>query len=152
MGKKKRPASHAEQLLPECDSVSNTSTDKVSCATVVDQDQQVPENIPVFKDPKFVNAGKSALSVGKKNRVWKTLKQLTVAERSIPNAVTYSNLDSPPSIKPPKKYSDISGLPANYTDPLTKLRFSSASEFQTIRTLSPEVVNSYLSLRRAALP
>ena len=31
--------------------------------------------------------------------------------------VTYGSIDAPPSFKPAKKYSDVSGLPAVYTDP-----------------------------------
>lgn len=92
------------------------------------------------------------------------------------------NIDAPPSLKPTKKYSDISGLPvsyhytlvlflhnkkqppslvlsthwiylvylqANYTDPQTKLRFTSSEEFSYIRLLPTDVVTGYLALRKA---
>ncbi|RXN30404.1 INO80 complex subunit C-like protein [Labeo rohita] len=59
------------------------------------------------------------------------------------------NIDAPPSMKPAKKYSDISGLPANYTDPQTKLRFASTEEFSYIRQLPTDVVTGYLALRKA---
>ncbi|OXB71912.1 UNVERIFIED_CONTAM: hypothetical protein H355_007456, partial [Colinus virginianus] len=59
------------------------------------------------------------------------------------------NIDAPPSFKPAKKYSDISGLPANYTDPQSKLRFSTIEEFAYIRMLPSDVVTGYLALRKA---
>lgn len=38
---------------------------------------------------------------------------------------------------------------ANYTDPQTKLRFSSSEEFSYIRLLPTDVVTGYLTLRKA---
>lgn len=105
-----------------------------------------------FKDPKFVHSGIGGAAAGKKNRTWKNLKQILAAERALPWKISdpsYYNIDSPPSMKPPKKYSDISGLPANYTDPQTKLRFTSSEEFSYIRLLPTDVVTGYLALRKA---
>ncbi|KAF5904336.1 INO80 complex subunit C, partial [Clarias magur] len=67
-----------------------------------------------FKDPNFVHSGIGGAAAGKKNRTWKNLKQILAAERALPWKITdpnYYNIDAPPSLKPPKKYSDISGLP-----------------------------------------
>ncbi|XP_066540010.1 INO80 complex subunit C [Hoplias malabaricus] len=105
-----------------------------------------------FKDPNFVHSGIGGAAAGKKNRTWKNLKQILAAERALPWKITdpnYYNIDAPPSMKPPKKYSDISGLPANYTDPQTKLRFTSSEEFTYIRQLPTDVVAGYLTLRKA---
>ncbi|XP_036414810.1 LOW QUALITY PROTEIN: INO80 complex subunit C [Colossoma macropomum] len=105
-----------------------------------------------FKDPKFVHSGIGGAAAGKKNRTWKNLKQILAAERALPWKISdpnYYNIDAPPSMKPPKKYSDISGLPANYTDPQTKLRFTSSEEFSYIRLLPTDVVAGYLALRKA---
>ena len=63
--------------------------------------------------------------------------------------VTYSSIDGPPSFKPAKKYSDISGLPANYTDPQTKLNYAVSEEFQLIRKMPSDIVAGYLTLRKA---
>ena len=63
--------------------------------------------------------------------------------------VTYSTIDAPPSFRPAKKYSDISGMPACYTDPHTKLNYSTAEEFKLIRKLPSDIVAGYLTLRRA---
>ncbi|XP_012680517.1 INO80 complex subunit C [Clupea harengus] len=105
-----------------------------------------------FKDPNFVHSGIGGAAAGKKNRSWKNLKQIIAVERTLPWKVehpNYYNIDGPPSMKPAKKYSDISGLPANYTDPQTKLRFASSEEFSYIRLLPTDVVSGYLTLRKA---
>ncbi|XP_078275127.1 INO80 complex subunit C isoform X3 [Rhinoraja longicauda] len=68
----------------------------------------------IFKDPNFVHSGIGGASAGKKNRVWKNLKQILATERMLPwklNDPNYCNIDALPSFKPAKKYSDISGLP-----------------------------------------
>ncbi|XP_048881854.1 INO80 complex subunit C [Brienomyrus brachyistius] len=106
-----------------------------------------------FKDPSFVHSGIGGAAAGKKNRTWKNLKQILAAEKALPwqlNDPNYYNIDAPPSLKPAKKYSDISGLPASYTDPQTKLRFASSEEFSYIRLLPSDVVTGYLALRKAS--
>ena len=65
------------------------------------------------------------------------------------DAVRYSTLDAPPSFKPAKKYSDLSGLEAVYTDPQTKLHYAVAEEFKTIRKMPSDIVAGYLTMRRA---
>ncbi|XP_040899393.1 INO80 complex subunit C [Toxotes jaculatrix] len=107
---------------------------------------------PPFKDPTFMHSGIGGAAAGKKNRTWKNLKQILALERTLPwklNDANYYSIDAPPSLKPAKKYSDISGLPANYTDPQTKLRFTSSEEFSYIRLLPTDVVTGYLALRKA---
>ncbi|XP_026140681.1 INO80 complex subunit C-like [Carassius auratus] len=105
-----------------------------------------------FKNPNFVHSGIGGAAAGKKNRTWKNLKQILAAEKALPWKITdpnYCSIDAPPSMKPAKKYSDISGLLANYTDPQTKLRFASTEEFSYIRQLPTDVVTGYLALRKA---
>ncbi|XP_078027643.1 INO80 complex subunit C [Epinephelus lanceolatus] len=111
-----------------------------------------PAKPPPFKDPTFMHSGIGGAAAGKKNRTWKNLKQILALERTLSwklNDPSYYNIDTPPSLKPTKKYSDISGLPANYTDPQTKLRFTSSEEFSYIRLLPTDVVTGYLALRKA---
>ncbi|XP_064815514.1 INO80 complex subunit C-like [Oncorhynchus masou masou] len=108
-----------------------------------------------FKDPIFVVSrlgGTLGSCSRKKNRTWKNLKQILAVERTLPwkiNDPNYYSIDAPPSLKPAKKYSDISGLPANYTDPQTKLRFTSSEEFSFLRLLPTDAVTGYLALRKA---
>lgn len=108
-----------------------------------------------------------------KKRVWKSLKQILQIERSLKwpeDAVTCkplflllstenfvifrffidSSLNPPPSFKPARKYSDISGLIAPYMDPQTKLHYHNAEEFQTVRTMPSDLVAGYLALRGAS--
>ncbi|KAB7508211.1 INO80 complex subunit C [Armadillidium nasatum] len=112
------------------------------------EEKLTESKIPVFHNPNFKH---SAIRFSKK-RVWKNLKQILALEKSYiwpTDAVHYSNIEAPPSFTPAKKYSDVSGLPANYTDPLTKLRYANSSEFQYVRGLSMDIVNGLLEIRKA---
>jgi INO80 complex subunit C len=62
-----------------------------------------------FKNDNFTF---SYLSLNKK-RSWKSYKQIVAAERALvwrPSDPTFSSLDTPPPLKPAKKYADLSGL------------------------------------------
>ncbi len=61
------------------------------------------------------------------------------------------NIEAPPSIYPAKKYCDLTGQPARYTDPKSKLRYADAAAFEALRRLPPDTVQLYLGLRRAAV-
>ncbi|KAL4932459.1 uncharacterized protein BDV17DRAFT_254497 [Aspergillus undulatus] len=66
-------------------------------------------------------------------------------------SVTYTNIESAPSLHPSQQrpYCDITGLPASYTDPKTRLRYHDKEVFSVIRTLGQGVPESYLELRAA---
>ncbi|XP_058794997.1 INO80 complex subunit C isoform X2 [Phymastichus coffea] len=107
---------------------------------------------PIFKNKSLKEKSRSTNNSGKK-RIWRSLKQILAQERTLPwppEAVHYSSINAPPSFKPAKKYSDISGLPAHYTDPQTKLYFASADEFMTVRSLPMDITAGYLALRGAS--
>ncbi|XP_029642067.1 INO80 complex subunit C [Octopus sinensis] len=111
------------------------------------------ERIPIFKDPNFVHSTKGA--AGAKKRGWKNLKQIVASERAVQwpvSAVTYSSIEGPPSFKPAKKYSDISGLHSDYRDPQSKLRYHNVKEFSQLRMLPSDLVTAYLALRKANAP
>ncbi|XP_018321269.1 INO80 complex subunit C [Agrilus planipennis] len=87
-----------------------------------------------------------------KKRAWKSLKQIISAERSLPwpeDYVHYSSINAPPSFRPPEKFSDLSGLPAPYTDPQTRLRFANKDEYAMIIGLPMDITAGYLALRGA---
>ncbi|KAL4900835.1 hypothetical protein BDW74DRAFT_161187 [Aspergillus multicolor] len=65
--------------------------------------------------------------------------------------VTYTNIESAPSLHPSQQrpYCDITGLPASYTDPKTRLRYHDKEVFGVVRTLGQGVPESYLELRAA---
>ncbi|KAJ2544726.1 Co-chaperone, partial [Coemansia sp. RSA 1933] len=91
----------------------------------------------------------------KSNRRWKNLKQMIAQEQQMGGSElpvdfpVYWNIDAPPSLKPQKKYCDITGLAAPYTDPKTNVRYHSAEVYQIVRTLPPGTEQDYLALRSA---
>ena len=92
-----------------------------------------------FKDPNFVHSHHGGAVTGKKNRTWKNLKQILAAESTLPWQLKHPNyfiVGTPSSFKPDKKYSDVSGLLANYTEPQSKLQFSTIEEFSYIWRLA----------------
>lgn len=66
-------------------------------------------------------------------------------------AITYTNIESAPSLHPAhqRHYCDITGLPAPYTDPKTRLRYHNKEIFATVRTLSQGTAEKYLEARGA---
>ncbi|KAJ5771611.1 YL1 nuclear C-terminal [Penicillium odoratum] len=66
-------------------------------------------------------------------------------------AVTYTNIESAPSLSPANQrhYCDITGLSGPYTDPKTRLRYHNKEIFGVIRTLAQGVPESYLEARGA---
>lgn len=65
-----------------------------------------------------------------------------------PNA-TYTNIESAPSMAPMKRYCDITGLPAPYQDPKTRLRYHNKEVFGLIRGLPQGYAEQYLEARGA---
>lgn len=61
------------------------------------------------------------------------------------------NIECAPSVLPQKKYCDITGLDAKYTDPKTSLRYHNAEIYQFISTLGVPNVQAYLASRNAAV-
>ena len=103
---------------------------------------------PSFKNPNFQHSN----VVGARKRPWKTLKQVLAAEAALDwpeDAITYSSLEAPPSFVPAKKYSDLSGVEALYTDPHTRLNYACPEEFSELRKLPSDIVQGYLALRKA---
>jgi len=60
---------------------------------------------------------------------------------------TYTSIEAPLSIWPPKHYCDITGLEAPYTDPSTGLRFHDKSIYDVVKGLSTSTAKDYLSAR-----
>ncbi|XP_077069715.1 INO80 complex subunit C [Siphateles boraxobius] len=148
ISKKKKTQPPSSTTQTQVAPVEGTSEGKPAAAVDIETSTKC---LP-FKNPNFVHSGIGGAAAGKKNRTWKNLKQILAAEKALPWKISdpnYCSIDAPPSMKPAKKYSDISGLPANYTDPQTKLRFASTEEFSYIRQLPTDVVTGYLTLRKA---
>lgn len=64
---------------------------------------------------------------------------------------TYTNIESAPSLHPAhqKHYCDITGLPAPYTDPKSRLRYHNKEVFEVVRSLPQGVAEKYLEARGA---
>lgn len=64
--------------------------------------------------------------------------------------VTYFNINAPPSMKPPKKYCDITGLNGPYTSPTNNIRYHNSEIYQLIvKPMAPGTDQEYLKLRGA---
>jgi INO80 complex subunit C len=69
------------------------------------------------------------------------------------NIPTYSSISVPCSLKPAKKYCDITGYEASYTEPQTGLRYCDADIYHFIRTyltdkqIGNHKANQYLQIR-----
>ena len=64
---------------------------------------------------------------------------------------TYTNIESAPSLHPASRrhYCDVTGLPAPYTDPKTRLRYHNGEVFGLVRTLGTQAAEGYLEARGA---
>ncbi|KAF2432858.1 chromatin-remodeling complex subunit ies6 [Tothia fuscella] len=68
-----------------------------------------------------------------------------------PMAVTYTNIESAPSLQASgqKKYCDITGLPARYTDPSSRLRYHNKEIYALIKTMGSNATEAHLAARGA---
>ena len=62
---------------------------------------------------------------------------------------TYSNIESAPSLAHSKHYCDVTGLPAPYLDPKTRLRYHNKEVFGLIRSVPQTTAEQYLEARGA---
>lgn len=139
MGAKKRPAS-ARDAAPALAAAAEGDAGAGA--------PPPPEDLFLVESPPFKRAG-----LGRKRDARpKRLRQILAAEKyeeRPPSEPTFVNIDAPPSTYPPKRYCDITGLPAPYTDPRTKLRYHDAAAYAQIRQLTQEQVQQLLAVRNA---
>ncbi|KAL1589176.1 hypothetical protein WHR41_02088 [Cladosporium halotolerans] len=81
--------------------------------------------------------------------VEKNAKQVNGAVGMVVPSVTYTSIAAAPSLKPKKKYCDITGLPAKYKDPKTGLFYYNAEVYAVIKSLTTGQVQEYLAARGA---
>lgn len=92
-----------------------------------------------------------------KKKNWKSIKQLLQVDRDEFGAklpaefATYESVGAAPSVFPPKKYCDITGLQANYTCPRTGVRYCTKEIYQMIRAMPEGCEQKYLAVRKAAV-
>ncbi|TQV98845.1 hypothetical protein V2A60_007456 [Cordyceps javanica] len=64
-------------------------------------------------------------------------------------AATYTNIESAPSLAHAKRYCDVTGLPAPYFDPKTRMRYHNKEIFALLRSLPQSTAELYLEARGA---
>lgn len=81
----------------------------------------------------------------------KSLEKSAKPANGAPSAptATYTNIESAPSLAPLKHYCDVTGLPAPYLDPKTRLRYHNREVFAMIRSLPQGVGERFLEARGA---
>lgn len=79
----------------------------------------------------------------------KTLRPGTAPGVAGAPSATYTNIESAPSLAPQKRYCDVTGLPAPYQDPKTRLRYHNKEVFSLIRGLPQGYAEQYLEARGA---
>lgn len=67
---------------------------------------------------------------------------------SAPTA-TYTNIESAPTLAPLRHYCDVTGMPAPYMDPKTRIRYHNREVFAMIRSLPQGVGEQFLEARGA---
>lgn len=77
---------------------------------------------------------------------------LTPGAGSMPTgpSVTYVSIAAAPSFKPKRKYCDITGLPAKYTEPTTGLNYYNKELYPVVKGLSTSQVQEYKAARGQA--
>ncbi|KAI1074953.1 hypothetical protein F5B20DRAFT_585787 [Whalleya microplaca] len=73
----------------------------------------------------------------------------SAATASAAPSATYTNIESAPSLAHTRRYCDVTGLPAPYLDPKSRLRYHDKEVFGFIRTLPQGGAEQYLEARGA---
>lgn len=101
-----------------------------------------------FKNPEYKHPSRRV----------KATKQLIIDEQKYLKAnedklksdsVNYFSIESPPSVKPVKKYCDITGLKGNYRSPSSGIRYFNGEIYSIVKNMAPGVDQQYLELRNA---
>ncbi|EDO16323.1 hypothetical protein Kpol_1059p13 [Vanderwaltozyma polyspora DSM 70294] len=78
------------------------------------------------------------------------MKRLNNVEGNPKHNVTHFTVNAPPSLKPPKKYCDITGLIGKYKSPTNNIRYYNSEIFQlVVKPMTTGVDQQYLKLRGA---
>lgn len=86
-----------------------------------------------------------------RRQVLKTLIANDAPRESV-DTPTFANIECTPSLLPAKKYCDITGLAAPYTDPKTRLRYCNGEVYDTVvKPMSVDAAQAYLALRNSQI-
>ena len=94
---------------------------------------------------------KSTILQAAQNLSTMVLERNLQASLSTGPIATYTNIESAPSLHPAhqKHYCDITGLPAPYTDPKSRLRYHNKEVFDVVRSMNQGTAEKYLEARGA---
>lgn len=98
--------------------------------------------------PNLAQASRSLSKLVLEKTLAASSKPANGAAPSAPTA-TYTNIESAPSLAPMKHYCDVTGLPAPYLDPKTRMRYHNREVFAMIRSLPQGVEEQFLEARGA---
>ena len=95
--------------------------------------------------------GHSTISQAAQNLSTMVLERNLQISMSSGPVATYTNIESAPSLHPAhqRRYCDITGLPAPYTDPKSRLRYHNKEIFEIVRHLPQGQGERYLEARGA---
>ena len=93
----------------------------------------------------------TSISQASQNLATLVLEKNLQASLSSGPIATYTNIESAPSLhlRNQRHYCDITGLPASYTDPKTRLRYHNKEIFDVVRGLNQGGAERYLEARGA---
>ncbi|CAK90509.1 unnamed protein product (macronuclear) [Paramecium tetraurelia] len=63
------------------------------------------------------------------------------------NYISDLSIEAPPSLKPAKRYCDVTGFEAKYKDPVTQLYYCDSIVFNYIRNCPKASAETYLNIR-----
>lgn len=134
------------EIEPMDETIKKTKIKSATAGTQVKNTGDKLSETKIFKAKLYQNKGLMS-----NIKSWKNLKSILASEKASPSGSLYHNINAGLSRIPKKKYSDISGLPALYTEPNTKLCFYDSKEFHIIHSLSQETITGLQALRKATL-
>lgn len=101
-----------------------------------------------FKNPNYKHPTRRVKAT--KQLIIDEQKYLKANEEKVKlDSVNYFTIESPPSLKPSKKYCDITGLKGNYKAPSSGLRYYNGEIYSIVKNMAPGVDQQYLELRNA---
>lgn len=129
----------------------NGSNDRLEFLRKVYHDNLIP--IPSkfkkhgYRKPSRRHKSSRQLIADESKRISSILQNPNIQVKPVPK-VTYFNVNAPPSIRPSKKYCDITGLKGNYKSPVNNIRYHNSEIYQLIvKPMTPGVDQEYLKLR-----
>ncbi|GAA6006838.1 hypothetical protein JCM10207_009111 [Rhodosporidiobolus poonsookiae] len=83
----------------------------------------------------------------KERREQRRKRREEVTQGVLREVVSYASVEAPPSLLPPKRYCDVTGLEAKYLDPKSTLRYHNPEVYDVVRGFQPAVIQGYLAVR-----